>query len=236
MSVGGPISRPGPVRGHEPGRAGHPADAGRRHGAYSRPGGARDAEVDHPRPVRGQQHVRGLQVAVHHTRGVDGAQALGQPRRQGQRGARRHRPVAGHRLGQRGTGHVRRGQPRHRAVDVRVHHRGGEQAAHLPDGGDLAGEAHPEHGIGGQVRADHLDRDRSPPADRPRYTCPMPPRPAGRPAGTGRSAADPLVSNPRPRHTPPNVTKAPLTSSAQNNPKSAAERRNSGVGCFSDTS
>src|SRR5262249_20863654 len=59
---------------------------------------------------------------------------------------------------------------------------------------------------------------------------------AGPPAGTGRSAGDPLVSSPRPRHTPPNVTVPLLTSTGQNNPKTAAERQPHGVGCFSDTS
>ena len=38
----------------------------------------------------------------------------------------------------------------------------GEQAAYLADRGDLAGEPHPELGIRGQVRTDHLHRDRSP--------------------------------------------------------------------------
>ena len=39
-------------------------------------------------------------------------------------------------------------------------HQGGEQAAHPADRGDLAGEPHPELGIRGQLRADHLHRDR----------------------------------------------------------------------------
>jgi hypothetical protein len=66
---------------HEPGRADHQARSGHRHGLRS----ARDAEVNHPRPVLGQQHVGGLQVAVHHGCGVNRAQALRQPRRERQR-------------------------------------------------------------------------------------------------------------------------------------------------------
>jgi hypothetical protein len=68
--------------------------------------------------------------------------------------------VAFHRLGQRRAGHVRGRQPRHRAVQVGFHHKRGEQAADLLGGRDLAPEAGPEVGIGGQLGPDDLDGDR----------------------------------------------------------------------------
>jgi hypothetical protein len=142
--------------GHEPGRADHQARL-RQRGRFRRPG---DAEINDPRSILGQQHIRRLKVPVHHARGVDRAQALGQASGQRQQRARRQRPVVIYRLEQRRPRNVSRSQPRHRAVDIRVHHHGREQTAHPPRRGDLPAEPHPEIRILGQLSADDLDRDR----------------------------------------------------------------------------
>ena len=71
------------LRGHESGRADYQARTGQRTGLH-RP---RNTEIDHPGPVVGQQHVRGLQVTVHDARGVDSVQALRQARGQRQDGS-----------------------------------------------------------------------------------------------------------------------------------------------------
>jgi len=65
----------GLLGGHEPGRADHQACLRQRRGFHR----AGDAEVDDPRAVLGYQHVRRLEVPVHHARGVDRAQALDLP-------------------------------------------------------------------------------------------------------------------------------------------------------------
>ena len=144
--------------GHIPGRADHQARL-RQRGGFHRPG---DTEINDPRAVLGQQHVRRLEVPVHHARGVDRAQALRQARGQRQQRPGRQRPVLIHRLGQRRTGNVSRGQPRRRAIDIRVHHHGREHAAHPPRRGHLAPEPIPEIRILGQLSADDLHRHRPP--------------------------------------------------------------------------
>ena len=97
---------------------------------------------------------------MHHARGVDRAQALRQACSQCQQRARRQRPVLIYRLRQRRPRNIRRRQPCHRAVDIRVHHHGREQAAHPPCRGDLPAEPRPEIRILGQLSADDLHRDR----------------------------------------------------------------------------
>jgi hypothetical protein len=146
------------LRRHEPRRSEHYAGLRQRR----RLSGMRDAEVDDPRAVLGQQHVRRLQVTVHHSRGVDGDEALRQPRGQRQQRRLRQRPVAVDRLFQRGARDVGGGQPRHRAIDVRIHHHGGVHAADPPRRGYLLAEPDAELAIGGQLSADGLHRDRPP--------------------------------------------------------------------------
>jgi hypothetical protein len=68
--------------------------------------------------------------------------------------------MVAHRFGQRRPSDITRGQPRYRAVQVRVDHVRGEQAAHLPGRGDFVPEPSSELRIRGQVGPDHLDRDR----------------------------------------------------------------------------
>ena len=147
----------GLLGGHEAGRADH--EAGPRQRSCLR--GLGDPEVDHPRPVQGQQHVGRLEVTVHHARRMDRGQALGQIHGQRQQGPGVQRSAAPDRLGQRRAGHVRGGQPGHPGVHVRVHYQRREQAAHFPGGGDLAAEPGAELGIGGQLGVDDLYRDRS---------------------------------------------------------------------------
>ncbi len=57
--------------------------------------------------------------------------------------------MSAYRIGQRRPGDIGRGQPRYRAVQVRIDDEGGEQAAHLPGGLDLAPEPGPELGVVG---------------------------------------------------------------------------------------
>jgi hypothetical protein len=148
----------GLLGGYEPWRPERPVPV--RAGQRGCPGGSGDPEVDDPRAVAGQQHVRRLEVTVHDAHVVDRAQSLGQPGGQRQHRGDRQRAMLGHGLGERWTGNVGRGQPWLRAFGVRVHDRGGEQAAYPARGGDLALEARTELGIGGQLGADDLHRDR----------------------------------------------------------------------------
>jgi hypothetical protein len=99
---------------------------------------------------------------VYHSRGVDGAEASRQPGRQRQHRIDGQRSVAAHRLGQRWSSDISSGQPRHRAVQIRVDHERREHAAYLPGRGDFLPELRPELGICGQFGPDDLDRDRLP--------------------------------------------------------------------------
>ena len=146
----------GLLGGHEPGRADHQAGLRQRR-EFRRAG---YAEVDDPRAVLGYQHVRRLEVPMHHASGVDRAQALGQARGQCQQRGRRQRPVVIYRLGQRRPGNICRRQPGRRAIDVRVHHHGREHAAHPARRNDLPPEPVPELRIRRQLSADDLDCDR----------------------------------------------------------------------------
>jgi hypothetical protein len=97
------------VLGAEPSRGpGQHAGAGDR-GAV---GDVGDAEVQHPRAVRGKDHVRGLQVAVDHPGGVHG-----RPRASGACGEQvqldpGQRPMQRRMLRERQAGHIDGGQPR----------------------------------------------------------------------------------------------------------------------------
>jgi hypothetical protein len=146
----------GLLRRHEAGRAHHEAGPRQR----SHLSGLGDPEVDHARPVQGQQHVGRLEVAVHDARGVDRGQAPGQARGQREQRPGGQRPAVAHRLGQRRIGHVRSGQPGHRGVHVGVHHERREQAAHLPGRGHFAAEPGTEIGISGQLGVDDFHGDR----------------------------------------------------------------------------
>jgi hypothetical protein len=121
-------------------------------------GHAGKPEPRHPRPVLGQQDVRGVEIAVHQPRVVNGAQPRCQPGSQQQQRRSRNRPPIAHRVGQRRPGHVRRGQPRDVGVQVRGDHRRGERAVNAASRGDLG----PEPRIGGHVGPDDPHRDALP--------------------------------------------------------------------------
>jgi hypothetical protein len=67
--------------------------------------------------------------------------------------------MVAHRLGQRRPSDITRGQPRHRASQIRVDHVRGEHAAHLPGRGDFLLEPSPERGIRSQFSPDDLYGD-----------------------------------------------------------------------------
>ena len=117
-----------------------------------------EPEPGHPRPVLGQQDVRGIEIPVYQPRVMDGAQGLRQPGGQRPHGSGRHRSVVADRLGQRRPGDVRRGQPRHVSVQVRGDHRHRERPVHPAGRGDLG----PEPGIRGHVGPDDPHRDAFP--------------------------------------------------------------------------
>ena len=141
---------------HEARRSNHQAGL-RQRGCF---GGAGDAEVDDPGTVRGQQHVRRLEIPVHHARGVDRIQAFRQARGQRQQRRLRQRSMAIDCLSQRRPRNIGRSHPRHWAIDIRVHHCGGVHTAHPPGRGDLPPESHPELRIRGQFGADRFHRHR----------------------------------------------------------------------------
>jgi hypothetical protein len=95
---------------------------------------------------------------VYQAGGVEVAQALRQPGRQRQHGPGRHWPVVADRIGQRRPGDVRRGQPRHRSIQIRVHHGRRVRPAHRPGRGDLGSEP----GIGSYADRDDGHRDAFP--------------------------------------------------------------------------
>ena len=176
----------GLLGGHEPGRADHQARLRQRRGFHR----AGDAEVDDPRAVVRDQHVRRLEVPVHHARGVDRAEALRQARGQRQQRPRRTRPVVRYRPMQRRPGDISRGQPRRRPVDVGVHHHGREYSAHPAGRVDLPPEPVPELRIRGQLSPDDLHRYRPAARGDAEENPPHARRQAGRPAGTDRSSGD----------------------------------------------
>ena len=143
---------------HEPRRSDQQAGLRQRRRFH----GAGDAEVNDPRTVLGQKHVRRLEIPVHHARGMDGIQAFRQAPGQRQQRCLWQRSRAIDRLGQRGPRNIGRGHPCHRAIDVRIHHRGGEHPAHPPGRADLPPESLPELRVRGQFGADDLHRYRPP--------------------------------------------------------------------------
>ena len=109
--------------------------------------GARDAEVDQPRPVGGQQHVGGLEVAVHHAAGVDRLQRLDQPAQQRPQRLLGQRPVLPHDLIQRRPWDERGGQPGRPLVEPAGHDRRGVDPADGPGRRDLLAEPAQEVGV-----------------------------------------------------------------------------------------
>ncbi|EDX23755.1 hypothetical protein SSAG_03644 [Streptomyces sp. Mg1] len=139
------------------------ADDRARPGAARIPDGAGDAEVDEEGPLRAQQYVRRLDVAVHHPRRPHGDERGGQLLRQAPYGRFRQRPVRAHPVAQRRRGDVLRRQPlRRRARRAEVHHRDGPRGAHAVVGTDLPGEPLGEPRLQAQVPVHRLQRQRPP--------------------------------------------------------------------------
>jgi hypothetical protein len=123
-------------------------------------GGAGDTEVDHPRPVGGQQHVGGLEIAVHHPACVYRLQGLDQPGEQRPQRLLGQWPVLGDQLVQAGAGYERGRQPRRALVQPAGDDRRGVDPADGPRRGDFLAEPAQELGVAGQIRVDDLDRHR----------------------------------------------------------------------------
>ncbi|GAA3485894.1 hypothetical protein GCM10018966_104270 [Streptomyces yanii] len=133
----------GLLGGHERrGADGHAAA-----GEGGRVGGVGDTEVDDARPVRGEQHIGRLEIAVHDARAVDDVQGLGHAGDQQQYRLDRQRPVRDDRIGERRARYVRGGQPGLRTAGVGVDDGRGEQALHPLCRLDLLGEPSPELGV-----------------------------------------------------------------------------------------
>ena len=138
--------------------------------AHHHPGGghrrplerAGDAEVDHVRPVPGEQDVGRLEVAVHHAAGVHRTQRLGQPGGEPPDGRFGERPVPLDHVGERGPGHVGRREPRRVVVQPRGDHGGGVHAADRARGGHLPAEPLPELRVAREFRVHDLDGHRPP--------------------------------------------------------------------------
>ncbi len=123
-------------------------------------GGAGDAEVDDARPVEGDQHVRGLQVAVDDARAVDVLEGVREAGGQDPYGPVRQRTeVVGDDPAQARPGDVAGGEPGGRRLGVGVEDRGGPLAADPAGRGDLLAEPDAELLAGGEAGVDELDRD-----------------------------------------------------------------------------
>ncbi len=150
---------------HVAGRADRHAGRGQGGGAAPglRPGGAvdgaGDAEVDQEGPVEGEEDVGGLDVAVDQAQLVHRRQRLAEARaeRPYRVGGQRAAVPDGSREG--GTGRVRRGDPRHARLGVRVQDGRGPGAADPARGVHLAPEPGPELLVQREVRVHDLHRD-----------------------------------------------------------------------------
>ena len=119
-----------------------------------------DAEVDDLRPGRGEQHVGGLEVAVHDAGRVDRGQRLRQPGGQAVQHLGVERAAFGHVLGQRGAVGVLGDQERLRRLGVGLDDPDRAHALDPGQRGHLAAEPGTELRVVGQFGAQDLDRDR----------------------------------------------------------------------------
>ncbi len=118
--------------------------------------GTGDAEVDEARPVLGEEHIAGLEIAVDYPGAVHRGQGLRHTCCQLDHDAQWQVPVTGHGLLQRGSGNVLGGQPRPLGVWISRHHCRGEHAMHAPGGLDLLAEPGAKLLITSQIRVDEL--------------------------------------------------------------------------------
>ena len=154
----GPGALVGLLRGHVRRRADGAVRGGNAH-AFGRPG---HAEVDHPRPVRRDQHIGRLKVTVHQADAVDRVQRLRAPG--GEPPDRRHRQRAAgpDQSAQRRRRHIRGGQPGQVGVGIGLDDGGGEEPAHPARGRYLLREPGAESRLLGQFHPDRLHRDQPP--------------------------------------------------------------------------
>jgi hypothetical protein len=125
-------------------------------GALHRPG---DAEVDHLRAARGEEHIAGLQIAVDHTGAVDGRQRHRDAHRQPMLVGRAQWPPLLHDRGEAGPVDVLHDQVRRIVLGVGVEHLRRTERRDLTGPADLTAKAQPEVVVVGQLRANHLERD-----------------------------------------------------------------------------
>ncbi len=168
---------------HEQGRAHHDAGPGQR-GRLQRAG---NPEIDHPRPIRRQQHVGRLEVTVHDPGRVNGLQRLGHAGDQPEHHRPRHRAVPGDRLLQRRAGHVGGDQPRRRGHRIGVEQLRRVQPVYSPGGLDLLPETRPELRVVAEFWPHYLQRHQ-PSGGRGRQV--DPPHPARAEPGAQPVAAD----------------------------------------------
>jgi hypothetical protein len=133
-------------------------------------GHAGHAEVDHPRAGRAQQHVAGLQVAVHDPGRMDGREGAGHADGQGVQAGRGQRALLAHDPVEGRAGHVLADDVLHapgEAVEVGVQHRRGAEGRHPAGGGHFAPEPLAQLGTMGQLGPDDLQRDEVAALERP---------------------------------------------------------------------
>jgi hypothetical protein len=145
----------GLLRGHVGGRA----DGAASHGELDPLGGPGHPEVDHARPVRGDQDVGRFQVPVHQPGDVNGLQRLRAACRQPPDRRHRLRAAGPDQLAQRRGRDIRGGEPGHISVGIGGHDRGREHAAHPAGRRHFVREMVPEAGFLGQFDLDGLDRN-----------------------------------------------------------------------------
>ena len=157
MSLAGPAGLPSACSGDMKPGVPNTTPAGGQHRPVGGPG---DPEVDHPRPVGGEQYVGGLEIAVDHPARVDGRRRLGQPGQQRPQRGLGQRPVLADHLVQRWARHERGGQPRRALVQPAGHDRRGVDPADRPGRRDLLGEPVQELLVAGQIGVHDLNGDR----------------------------------------------------------------------------
>ncbi len=152
---GGPGPFPAQLLGRHPGQR---ANENPGPGVAGDPRGPRDAEVDDLRAVPGQQDVRGREVAVHHSGGMDGDQRVGESHAEAVQQPFLQPAVAQHRVGEVGALHVFGRQPRRRGLGIGIEHRRDRPAVHPAGGGHLAAEPFPEFGVVSEPGVGNLHR------------------------------------------------------------------------------
>ena len=159
---------------------------------------AGEAEVDHLRADRRQQHVRRLEVPVHHPGGVDRAQRRGRAHREPFQGGAAQRPVPAHLLQQRRPRHVLGdevggGPSTSASSTAAVQNRATRRAVSTS-----RRNRRRNSGSAARRRWISLTATGAPTAPRPGRRCPCRPRPGGAGCGRGRPGPGPPRGGHRP--------------------------------------